>query len=622
MPQGDMEPAEWDRLAALQSYEVLDTGPEDSFDEIVELAARLTRSPMAMICFIDAERQWFKARVGMQAAETHRDFAFCAHAIRTPDRPFVVPDAAADDRFRDNPLVVGPPSIRAYLGVPLVTPEGHALGTLCVLDHVPRPEYEAEATALKSLARTVTTNLELRRAHLNFRRAAHTDALTGLPNRRAVMSALSDFLARDIPVGLILIDLDYFKGVNDGHGHAAGDRLLQQTGTRLQLATRQGDIAGRLGGDEFVVLLVGVADRAIASEIAERISAAVTVPVPYEGGVVRVSATLGVAAAPADADDADMILRAADEALINAKRNGRGGIGLADREDVIRVRRAAGIFRAFDLDRGEGDIVPGAVPFLQPIVRLSAGPAETAEPLAFEVLTRWSAPNIGQVPPDELFAVIGPERASLVSHYVRGQALQAFARARLRGLTDARLALNLSMGEVLQPAIAVRIEDQVLSAGLTLSDVEIEITEEILLDRISDTTLRQLLSLQERGAHMILDDFGIANSGLSQLMRMKLDGVKLDKQFVLGLGKDARAEAIVQGAISVAHSLGLHIVAEGVETEDQRARLLSLGCDAAQGYLFSRPFPADDLAILYPPRRAEERSDFRQVKESEPTSAN
>jgi diguanylate cyclase (GGDEF)-like protein len=596
--QNAADRAECERLEALQSYEVLDTESEESFDEIAELAARLTHSPMAMVCFIDAERQWFKARFGMEPIQTPRDYAFCALAIRTPDRPFVVPDATADDRFRENPMVVGPPAIRAYLGVPLVTPEGYALGTLCVLDRIPRPSYEAEAAALKTLARAVTTNLELRRSHLKFRRIAHTDALTGLPDRRAVMSALSDFLARDIPVGLILIDLDYFKEVNDSHGHAAGDLLLQETAARLQRATRQGDISGRLGGDVFVVLLAGANDRAVAAEIAGRISAAVTGPMAHDGGVLRVSATLGVAVAPADANEANMILRAADEALINAKRNGRGSIGLADRQDVIRVRRSAAIFRAFDLDCGADGIVPGAVAYLQPIVRLSAGPADTAEPIGFEVLTRWSAPGIGQVPPDELFAVIGPERASLVSHYVRGLALQAFARVSRMGRTRARLALNLSMGEVLQPAIATRIEDQVLEAGLTLSAVEIEITEEILLDRVSDTTLQQLLSLQDRGAHMILDDFGIANSGLSQLMRMKLDGVKLDKQFVLGLGKDERAAAIVQGAISVAHSLGLHIVAEGVETEDHRARLLSLGCDAAQGYLFSRPFPCADLALF------------------------
>jgi diguanylate cyclase (GGDEF)-like protein len=596
MLRADTDGAEQDRMAALHAYEILDTEPEADLDDMVSLAAQLTGSPIALVSFTDAERQWFKARVGLEAAETRRDIAFCAQAIKEPHRPMVVPDTSADPRFAANPLVVGDPSIRAYLGVPLLSPEGHALGTLCVMDHVPRPGYDDAATGLKTLARAVCTHLELRRSNLRFRTIAHTDALTGLANRRAVMAALSDLRARAIPVAVILIDLDYFKEVNDGHGHATGDGLLQVIGARLQSATRQGDIAGRIGGDEFVLLLVGVDDRAVAADVASRIATVLGAPIAHGGVVLTIGATLGVAVAPADADDADMILRAADEALITAKRNGRGTIGLANRQDVDRVRRSAAIFRAFDQDRGPDDTVPNAVAYLQPIVQLRAGPVAEAAPIAFEVLTRWSAPGLGQIPPDELFAVIGPERASLVSHYVRGQAMVQFAALRRSGLTLARLAINLSMGEVLQPDIAARIEDQVLRAGLTLQALEIEITEEILLDRVSDATLRQLLSLQERGARMILDDFGIANSGLSQLMRMKLDGVKLDKQFVQGLGHDKRAETIVHAAVSVAHSLGLHIVAEGVETENQRDMLLTLKCDAAQGYLFSRPMPCADLA--------------------------
>jgi diguanylate cyclase (GGDEF)-like protein len=596
MLRADTDMAEQDRLAALHAYEILDTEPETDLDDMVSLAARLTGSPIALVSFSDADRQWFKARIGMEPTETRRDIAFCAQAILEPHSPMIVPDTAADPRFATNPLVVGDPSIRAYLGVPLLSPEGHALGTLCVMDHVPRPTYDSVAEGLKTLARAVCTNLELRRSNLRFRKIAQTDALTGLPNRRAVMTALSDLRARGMPVAVILIDLDYFKEVNDGHGHATGDGLLQVIGARLQSATRQGDIAGRIGGDEFVLLLVGVDDRAVAADVASRIATALGAPIAHGGVVLTIGATLGVAVAPADADDADMILRAADEALITAKRNGRGTIGLANRQDVDRVRRSAAIFRAFDQDRLQDGAVRGAVAHLQPIVQLRAGPVSDAAPIAFEVLTRWSAPGIGQVPPDELFAVVGPERASLISHHVRGQAMEHFAALRRSGLTDARMAINLSMGEVLQPDIATRIEAQVLRAGLTLQAVEIEITEEILLDRVSDATLQQLLSLQERGARMILDDFGIANSGLSQLMRMKLDGVKLDKQFVQGLGRDERAETIVHAAVSVAHSLGLHIVAEGVETENQRDMLLALHCDAAQGYLFSRPMPCADLA--------------------------
>jgi diguanylate cyclase (GGDEF)-like protein len=595
MPVADMDVMETDRLAALRSYEVLDTAHEEAFDDIAALAAHLTGSPIALVSFTDAERQWFKARHGMEASEVQRDYAFCSHAIREPQQPFLVPDTAADSRFSDNPLVIGPASIRAYLGVPLVTPEGHALGTLCVLDRVPRPGYQDQVVALKTLARAVSTNLELRRSHLRFRRIALTDALTGLPNRRSIMGTLGDHMARAAGLGVVLIDLDYFKEVNDGHGHAAGDKVLQEVAMRLQVAIRQGDIAGRLGGDEFVLLLAGIDDRAVAAEVAQRISAVLAEPMEHGGTRLRIGATLGVAVAPADADTPDMILRAADEALMAAKRNGRGSIGYANRQDVLRVQRAAAIFRAFDTDRAENGAVRGAEPYVQPIVHLVAGAAGKAEPIAFEVLTRWCAPGLGMIPPDELFAVIGPERASLVSRTVREQAMRAFAPLHRQGLTRARLSINLSMGEVLQPGIGTEIEEQVARAGLTLQAIEIEITEEILLDRVSNATLKQLLSLQERGARLILDDFGIANSGLSQLMRMKLDGVKLDKQFVHGLGRDERAEAIVYGAISVAHSLGLHIVAEGVETQAQRTALLALGCDAAQGYLFSRPMPCTGL---------------------------
>lgn len=597
MHRGETDVAERARLDALYAYEVLDTAPEDEIDDVISLAARLTGSPIALVSLIDAERQWFKARLGFAPAETDRSVAFCAHAILDPHRPLIVPDATVDPRFAANPLVTCPAGIRAYLGVPLVTPEGHAIGTLCVLDQVPRPSYVEDAKTLKTLARAVSTHLDLRRSNLRFSRATQTDALTGMPNRRAMMSALSDLLERDHAAGVIMIDLDYFKEVNDCHGHATGDGLLQVIAARLQSATRHGDLAARIGGDEFVLLLAGVSDHAIAADVAARISAVLCTPITHGGTVHNIGATLGVAVAPSDADDADMILRAADEALMTAKRNRRGSIGMANRSDVDRVRRGAAIFRAFDLNRGKDHVVRGAIPYFQPIVQLSAGPAASASPVAFEALTRWSAPGLGQIPPDELFAVIGPERTALVSNHVRKLAMAQFAALRAQGLTTARIAINLSMGEVVQADIALLLEEQVVRAGLALSDIEIEITEELLLDRVSDVTLKQLSSLQDRGARVILDDFGIANSGLAQLMDMRLDGVKLDKHFVQGLGRDARAETIVNAAVSVAHSLGLHIVAEGVETESQRDTLLALHCDAAQGYLFSRPIPCSDLAF-------------------------
>jgi GAF domain-containing protein len=194
---------------------VLDTASEEAYDDIVALAARLTCSPCSVVSLIDAERGWFKARYGLEGSETRRDITFCAHAILDPSRPLVVADATKDPRFADNPMVTGARAIRAYLGVPLVNPEGYALGTLCVIDLVPRLYDEGAVQVVQTLARAVSVNLELRRALLRAREMALTDALTGLPNRRAIMIALSEALVTGADIAVISVDLDHFKEAND-----------------------------------------------------------------------------------------------------------------------------------------------------------------------------------------------------------------------------------------------------------------------------------------------------------------------------------------------------------------------------------------------------------------------
>ncbi|MBP0493661.1 putative bifunctional diguanylate cyclase/phosphodiesterase [Pararoseomonas indoligenes] len=598
MPPAPLPRNEKSRLAALRSYEVLDTESEEVFDDIVDLAARLTHSPIALVSLIDAERQWFKARHGLEVAETPRDLAFCAHTILNPDRPLAVEDATKDPRFQENPLVTGAPDIRAYLGVPLVDTEGHALGSLCVIDREAR-EFDPEMIGtVRTLARAVVTNLELRRALLDAREAALTDALTGLPNRRATMGALVDALGSGTPVAVVTVDLDHFKEANDGEGHAAGDALLKEAAARLSEAVRPGDTVGRTGGDEFVVLLSGVGDDVTADAVAQRISAALHRPVPFGERMLRLGATLGVALAPAHAADAEMLVRVADEALVRAKRDVRGSIGRASPEDAAQLMRAAAILRAFDADAASG--LPGATAQLQPILGLGRGKAPDGAVLAVEVLARWGHPDVGHVRPGELFPAIGPERGALLGRVVRGQALAAFAALQAQApaggrLAEARLALNLSASEVARADIALELAAQVERAGLSLRAVEIEITEEVLLDRVSDRTLDGLAALRGRGARLVLDDFGTGNSGLAQLLRLPLDGLKLDQRFIQRLGMDVRAEEIVKATVSLAHSLGLQLVAEGIETPRQVAMLRALGCDAVQGFLFARPMTPEAL---------------------------
>lgn len=591
MPPAPLPHNEAERLADLRSFEILDTEADTVVQEVVRLAARLSGSPMAMVSLVDQDRQWFLARVGLETRETPRDHALCAHAILDPSRPLAVTDALHDPRFADSPLVSGAPGVRGYLGVPLMSAGGHPLGVLCVVDRTPRDHDAETVRALEVLARTVTSNLELRRALKRAQEIALTDALTELPNRHALQARVATALATGGMLAAIVLDLDHLKQVNEAEGHEAGDAMLRATADRLRHVVRPGDIVARTGGDEFVVILQGLTDEAKARDVATRISAALRAPVPHDDYLLPAGATLGVATSTPETSDGDMLLRAANAALVRAKREERGSIGWSGPDDAAQLLRRAAVLRAFD-SSGHGHSLAGVAAHLQPIVALGAQ-AGAAPVMAMEALARWSHPELGEVPPAELLPIIGPERTLRLGAAVRVKALAAMAALRRRDLPVGRLALNLSAGEVEREDIAASIAAQVARAGLSLRDVEIEITEEILLDRVSDATLQQLAALRGRGARLVLDDFGTGNSGLSQLLRLPLDAVKLDKRFVQGLGLDSRAEEIVRATISLAHGLGLEVVGEGVETMQQARMLMRMGCDAAQGYLYSRPMPPE-----------------------------
>ena len=261
MPAAALPENETERLAVLRSYEVLDTAYEAAFDNIVELTAQLTGCPISLVSLTDADRQWFKAKCGTEAPEMPREHSFCAHAILDPNNTMVVPDTRNDLRFADNPFVVNAPDIRFYAGAPLVNPEGATLGTLCVLDLVPRTMGRDQQHIMVRLAETVVTTLELRRAVARVHRLALTDMLTGLPNRTALIDALDRAIARSLrhgdKFGLLYLDLDGFKQVNDAHGHGVGDAVLCEVAGILNATLRREDMAARLGGDEFAMLLVG-----------------------------------------------------------------------------------------------------------------------------------------------------------------------------------------------------------------------------------------------------------------------------------------------------------------------------------------------------------------------------
>ncbi|WP_191083738.1 sensor domain-containing diguanylate cyclase [Roseococcus microcysteis] len=317
MPAAAIPPHEAQRLAALRAYGMLDGACDSVLDDVVQLAARLTSMPMALVTLIDSDRQVLLARKGVDMSETPRDVSFCAHAILTPDQPMIVSDMSRDPRAADNPYVTGPPHLRAYLGIPLVNSEGYALGALCVLDEVVR-EHDANMVAtMQSLARTVVTTLELRRVMRQVHNLALTDALTGLANRPALMDALGRAIGPGAGFSVLCLDLDGFKGLNDSQGHAVGDLALTEVAQELRLACGTGDVAARLGGDEFALLLAS----GEAEPMAERVRTGIARRMAAQGWAV--TASIGGVTFHAPPEDAASALAMADALLYEAKRGGR-----------------------------------------------------------------------------------------------------------------------------------------------------------------------------------------------------------------------------------------------------------------------------------------------------------
>lgn len=315
------EPA---RLAALHRYEVLDTPRETAFDRITSLVKIVLNVPIAVVSLIDSDRQWFKSCVGLDSTETPREISFCTHTIQARV-PMNIPDAKEDPRFAENPLVTGPPYIGSYLGVPLTTPDGYNLGSLCVIDMQPRNFDPGQVEVLKSFAALVMDEMELRRI-------AQVDHLTGAATRRGFCleaeKAISRYVRHQHPAALVVFDLDHFKKINDTFGHPAGDTVLKTVGSTLPILLRANDSLGRLGGEEFGILLSEV-DVHQATDAAERMRRALQDANIDHDPEIHMTASFGVASLDADCLTFDKWLAKADKALYQAKHGGRNQVAAA-----------------------------------------------------------------------------------------------------------------------------------------------------------------------------------------------------------------------------------------------------------------------------------------------------
>jgi diguanylate cyclase (GGDEF)-like protein len=423
---------------------------------------------------------------------------------------------------------------------------------------------------------------EQKRAEARIAHMARHDALTDLPNRVLFREHMDEALAgvrrRGGPVAVLCLDLDHFKQVNDTLGHPVGDALLKAVATRLQGCLRERDVMARLGGDEFAIIQFGSGAQE-ASAIAQRIVESIASPFAIDSHQVLVGTSIGIAIAPDDGLDADRLLKNADMALYKAKADGRGTFRFFEGEMDARAqqRRVLEMELRSALQNGEFELC------YQPLVS-----SRTREIEGFEALVRWRHPERGIVSPGEFIPVA--EDTGLIVALGEWVLRHACAEAAAWG-RDIKLAVNISSVQFRSRTLLQTVVSALASSNLPASRLELEITESVMLQD-SDGTLATLKSLRELGVGIAVDDFGTGYSSLSYLHRFPVTKVKIDRSFINSIGQKKGGSAVVRAVVEIARSLKMIATAEGVETEHQLAKLCKIGCDQAQGYLFSPPVAA------------------------------
>ena len=423
---------------------------------------------------------------------------------------------------------------------------------------------------------------------------AHTDTLTGLPNRLSLETALKDALSVREPFAVIFIDLDRFKRINDTQGHGAGDELLRGVAQRLTRAVRAHDTLARVSGDEFVLLARGVSDEKAARETAQKLQDTFETPFAVAQQNMRLSASIGFCLYPQDGDDGKTLLRHADSAMYRAKAAGRGGFRRFSPKDTDTERLHA-LEKELEgaAQRGEFDLM------YQPLYSLQSG-----QLVKVEALLRWHQPERGSVSP-ELFIPLAEESGQIafIGRWVLQSACQTLAAWQRAGFAPLVMSVNISPVQFAQVGFFDEIVHVLRSNGLSGGDLELEITERTVLHNTEEVVVI-LKQLQEIGVRIAIDDFGTGYSSLGYLRDLPLDTIKIDRSFIKDLAQPRLAPhyavALVRAIASVAETLDLELVAEGVETEETARMLKQLGCHLAQGYFFARPLPEHEVRALLP----------------------
>ncbi len=430
---------------------------------------------------------------------------------------------------------------------------------------------------------------ERKRAEARLAFLAQHDGLTGLPNRNLLRQQMDEILLHTRrsaeKVAVLVLGLDNFKSVNDTLGHGVGDKLLRGVAKRLRSSLREEDTLARLNSDEFAIIQTGMARPEDAALLARRLLDAICDPYLLDGHSVVIGATVGIAMAPGDGEDSEKLLKNADMALSRAKTESRGTFSFFEADMDARAQKR----RKIELELRDAIQNEVLRPYYQPLIDLSTGRIT-----GFEALVRWPHPERGMISPGDFIPVA--EETGLVNG-VGGLMLRRACMDAALWPDDVRVAVNLSPVQFRVGNLLAVVMDALKQSGLPPERLEVEITETVLLEK-SDTVLATLHALRALGLRISMDDFGTGFSSLSYLRSFPFDKIKIDQIFVRDLAANRDAQAIIRSIVSLGKGLGVTITAEGVETEAELSCLRAEGCHEAQGFLFSRARPHDEIVAL------------------------
>ena len=567
------------RVNALRDLKLLDTPPSESYDRLTRMASRLLGVPVSTISLTDNDRQWFKSRVGVDLAEIPRDQAPCHYAIRSTD-VLVVTDLLEDDRFRTSPLAQA--GIRFYAGAPLVTRTGFGLGTLCIVDTVPRDLGDEERRTLQDLASMVMAQIEIQNM------IGRVDATSGYPNQHQLFEDLEHQASQHPGQSAAAAVIEIMGPTETAHvlrvlgtGHV--DTLARQVMQRLQRGLGNSARLYHIGQMRCAVL--GDVEGRPAATLARDAQVLLKDPIPCDGVPVTLSPVIGFHDVEVGRTRPEDVLRRLLSAADDARDRPEGLAGYDAEHDRIKARSFA-LLNDFEAALSADDQLQLVY---QPRVELSTGRL-----VGVEALLRWRHPVLGNVSPGEFIPLI--EQTALVrpmTEWVFASAISQSLAWETSGL-DIKISVNASARNLDEGDFAERLLGRVSEAGLDPARLELEFTESTTA-RDQARVIAQLRTLHGAGIDIAIDDFGTGYSNMAYIQQLPVSVLKIDRSFVTDFATSATNAKLVRSMIAMAKDLGYRVVAEGIETRDVYDALADLACDEGQGYLMAKPMSPKTL---------------------------